>query len=135
MAGLIVLIIFGGVFLFGILALIFGFVSLSRINRSKGQLRGRGLAITAIIIGFLFVLGFPLLAGASFFFLSASAPSEPIVTRSSVHFETHSPKPAVGTWEPVETSSDTGAIATDPLPETEPAPAEPAPAEDMEESD
>jgi hypothetical protein len=36
-----------------ILAVIFGHVALSRIKRSSGQLRGRGLAIAGLVFGYL----------------------------------------------------------------------------------
>ena len=36
-----------------ILAVILGHVSLTRIERSNGWLRGRGMAITALVLGYL----------------------------------------------------------------------------------
>jgi len=58
-----------GVPLVGLLALVLGIVALVRINRSGGALKGRGLAIGAIVIGGLMMLvsllAIPLLLFAS----------------------------------------------------------------------
>ena len=65
MIGGLVILSVVGVVLVGLLALILGIVALARINRSGGALKGRGLAIAAIILGALMlfapILGLPLL--------------------------------------------------------------------------
>ena len=66
--GLVVLVVVGGVVLAGLLALILGIAALVRINRSGGELRGRGLALAAIILGALILLTPVLLV--PFFFLA-----------------------------------------------------------------
>jgi hypothetical protein len=45
-----------GIPLVGLVALTLGIVALVRINRSNGALRGRGLAIAAIVLGALMLL-------------------------------------------------------------------------------
>jgi len=63
-----------GVPAIGLLALVVGVVALARINRSGGALRGRGLAIGAIVIGGLLML-VSLLAIPLLLFLSAGRPA------------------------------------------------------------
>jgi hypothetical protein len=50
----------GGLFVlgipFGLLALIFGAISLSRINREPGRYRGRGFAIASIVLGIVDII-------------------------------------------------------------------------------
>ena len=56
MAPLLAVILVVGLPLVGLLALVLGLVALVRINRSGGALRGRGLAIAAIVLGALMTL-------------------------------------------------------------------------------
>jgi hypothetical protein len=58
---LILPIALGGLALLGLTAALLGIVALVRINRSGGELRGRGLAIGAIIIGGLMLLLMPVI--------------------------------------------------------------------------
>jgi hypothetical protein len=51
-----ILVVIGGVTMIGLLALVLGIVALARINRSGGALKGRGLAIAAIVLGALMLL-------------------------------------------------------------------------------
>lgn len=48
-------------FLTGLPAIILGFLSLSEINKSQGQVKGKGLAITGLVTGFLGTLIMPML--------------------------------------------------------------------------
>lgn len=43
-----------------LLAIIFGFVGLSKIKDSDGQLKGKGMAITGIILGFAWIVMIPI---------------------------------------------------------------------------
>jgi hypothetical protein len=63
--GLVILIVIGGLALAGLAAVILGIVALVRINRSGGALRGRGLAIAAIVIGGLMLIA-PCLSAPAF---------------------------------------------------------------------
>ncbi|MEQ8764244.1 MAG: DUF4190 domain-containing protein [Planctomycetota bacterium] len=54
---LMILFFLGGVL--PMLALIFGIVSLVRISRSEGRLRGRGLAVASIVLGGMGLLSIP----------------------------------------------------------------------------
>ncbi|MHC4916197.1 MAG: hypothetical protein ACYTGB_11975, partial [Planctomycetota bacterium] len=84
---LVILLVIGGLILGALLALILGIVALLRINRSGGALRGRGLAIAAIVIGGLMLLGIPLAAvvAVPFLWLSASAPqTDEVVITSDI---------------------------------------------------
>jgi biopolymer transport protein ExbD len=62
-----------GLLVFGLLPLILGGVALGRINRSGGELRGRGLAIAAMVLGVLVLLGAPVLLVGGLFFARAEA--------------------------------------------------------------
>ena len=50
---------------FGILAIIFGSISLGRINRSPGKYKGRGLALAGLIIGIIDVIGIIILMASA----------------------------------------------------------------------
>jgi hypothetical protein len=41
----------------GIIGIIFGSISLRNINRNPGKVKGKGLAVASIIIGFISVIG------------------------------------------------------------------------------
>ena len=58
---LVALLVILGVPLVGVLALVLGIVALVRIGRSGGALRGRGLALAAIVLGGLMLLVTPVL--------------------------------------------------------------------------
>ena len=80
-----------GVPAIGLLALVVGVVALARINRSGGALRGRGLAISAIVIGGLMML-VSLLAIPLLLFLSAGRPAVQVES-SKVWTEPPAPGP------------------------------------------
>jgi hypothetical protein len=66
----------------GPVPIVLGLVALGRIEQSRGQLRGRGLAITAIVLGILALLALPLILVLGFFV--GTVPSKPpTVTVSS----------------------------------------------------
>lgn len=44
-----------------LLAIIFGFIALSRIKDSNGALKGKGLAITGLVLGFSWILLIPIM--------------------------------------------------------------------------
>ena len=58
---IVLLLLVLGLPLCGLLAAVLGVVALVRINRSGGALRGRGLAIGAIVLGGLMLLATPVL--------------------------------------------------------------------------
>ncbi len=96
--GFIVLLALGGLILCGLLALIVGIVALVRIKSSGGKLRGRGLAIAAIVIGLLLALGIPVfgVVGAGFMWFAAgdaARPMPPRAERSYSSDEGHSSVP------------------------------------------
>jgi hypothetical protein len=100
--------LFLGLPLLGVLALVLGIVSLVRINRSAGRLRGRGLAIAAIVVGALVLLAAPLILGAGYFLVGgrASAPVRIESSVSRIHAPIDSVKPLPG--ESVTVTNDTG---------------------------
>jgi hypothetical protein len=61
MSLLVILLAAVGITLVGLTALVMGIVALVRISRSDGALRGRGLAVAAVILGGLMVVIPPLL--------------------------------------------------------------------------
>jgi hypothetical protein len=61
MSLLVILLAAVGITLVGLAALVMGIVALVRISRSDGALRGRGLAVAAVILGGLMVVIPPLL--------------------------------------------------------------------------
>lgn len=54
--GLVGLFIFG--ILFGLIAIIFGAISLGKINKNPDRFKGKGFAITSLILGIIDVVGF-----------------------------------------------------------------------------
>jgi hypothetical protein len=69
---MILLVVVGLAFLLGVLPLIIGIVALARINRSGGQLRGRGFAVAAIVAGALMLTLMFLVVPALWFFAGRS---------------------------------------------------------------
>ena len=63
--GLIALLVIAALCLCGLAALIAGIVALVRIGASNGRLRGKGLAVAAVILGALMMLGTPVIAAIS----------------------------------------------------------------------
>src|SRR5258706_12151252 len=74
---LIVLVVLGC--LCGPLPIVLGLIALGRIEHSGGQLRGRGLAIGAIVMGILALLAIPVLLVGGLF-VARSAPMAPAMT-------------------------------------------------------
>jgi hypothetical protein len=102
--GLVILLVLGGVFLFGLLALVLGVVALVRIGRSNGAMHGRGLAVAAIVLGALMLLAPCLFAPLLWLMAGRSEPDYSIPAP---------PAPPISRPEPI------------PEPEPEPAPAQP----------
>jgi len=84
---LIGILILAGLVFCGLVALIAGIVALGRINRSDGKLRGRGLAVAAIVIGLLMLLGLPVVGvvGAGFLWFLAGEEDKPESVPPRVH--------------------------------------------------
>jgi hypothetical protein len=57
----VLLVLVGVATLFALLSVILGLAAIIRINNSNGQLRGRGLAACALVLGLLWMMGLPLL--------------------------------------------------------------------------
>ena len=70
---LVALLVIVGVPLIGVLALALGIVALVRINRSGGALRGKGLAVGAIVLGGLMLLITPVLLVGGLLFARSEA--------------------------------------------------------------
>jgi hypothetical protein len=81
---LVALLVMLGVPLIGLLALALGIVALVRINRSGGELRGKGLAVGAIVLGGLLLLITPVLL-LGLFLLAGTSRAE----ARSVEIKTH----------------------------------------------
>jgi len=64
------LVLIGVATLFALLAMILGLAAIIRINNSKGELHGRGMAACALVLGLLWMMGLPLL-----FFVAGAAPA------------------------------------------------------------